>query len=61
MTAWTLILQFIKDYLVFFIIAGIIVVGLIVANVVFAVLSHKKKRKQLNNDSLAEQDNLREK
>lgn len=45
MTAGTLFVQFLMDYLVYFIIAGVIVVGLIVANIVFAVLAHKKKKK----------------
>lgn len=44
MTAWTLFVQFLIDYLAYFIIAGVVVVGLIVANVVWAVIAHKKKK-----------------
>lgn len=44
MTALTLIQQFLLDYLAVFIICGVIVVGLIVANIVFAVKGRKQKK-----------------
>lgn len=44
MTAFTLIQQFLLDYLAVFIICGVIVVGLIVANIILAIKGKKQKK-----------------
>ena len=48
MTAFTLIQQFLLDYLAVFIICGVIVVGLIVANIILAINAKKQKTSAQN-------------
>lgn len=48
MTAFTLIQQFLLDYLAVFIICGVIVVGLIVANIILAINAKKQKTSTKN-------------
>ena len=48
MTAFTLIQQFLLDYLAVFIICGVIVVGLIVANIILAITAKKLKTSDKN-------------
>lgn len=48
MTAFTLIQQFLLDYLAVFIICGVIVVGLIVANIILAINAKKQKTSAKN-------------
>jgi hypothetical protein len=49
MTAWTLIVQFIYDYLTYFIVAAVFVGALIIANIVVAVVKLAKKRVDRDN------------
>ena len=51
MTAWTLFVQFLIDYMAYFIIVGIVVVGLIAANVVWAVLAYKKRKQKMPDEN----------